>query len=537
MTKVRARSDPKKQGTALSWLLVVLLTAFAIAPLTYPGFFQAHSGFLPALNAAHPSAAPYWGRIADPIRGDGMLPYLLVWPFWQLSNSGVVAVKWGYALAFVLGAVGIYAWTRPWLGPRGGVLAAVVYTYLPWHLSTVYVRGAYAEAWLWALLPFPLWAIDQLVQRRALVALVIGLPSLVASIWTQPGLVAFYLPLLAVYNLVITRRRQHLLTRLTGMIAYLIFIVWLLVGQATQVAPLHFADHFLYPFQLLSAFWGFGTSVPGWTDEISFQLGLVAVGLSVVAVALWAKEKHERARAAPGSPSDHLVFSGRALWFWVIVLFLLVFLTLSPSAFVWRTTHLETLLTYPWQLLCLTAPSLAFLAGSPLRLDKRLAQLPAWAGLLALTIVSSYVYLEPRFTQVDPGPEPVAMFQPVQAKVPQIMLLDYEIRPPTEITPTLILTLTWQAVQPVAGDHTVFVHVLTPDDEKAAQQDTRPCEGECPTNNWLPGEIITDHYQLTLAADAPPGPYRLALGLYLLETGDRAAVAGREDGTVFFDVP
>jgi hypothetical protein len=117
------------------------------------------------------------------------------------------------------------------------------------------------------------------------------------------------------------------------------------------------------------------------------------------------------------------------------------------------------------------------------------------------------------------------------------MLLDYEIQPPTELTPTLALTLTWQAVQPVAGDYTVFVHVLTPDDEKAAQQDTRPCDGQCPTDSWLPGEIIIDRYQLTLAADAPPGPYHLAMGLYLLESGERADVAGREDRTVFFDVP
>jgi len=32
----------------LTWILLVLLTVVAVAPLTYPGFFEAHSGFLPA---------------------------------------------------------------------------------------------------------------------------------------------------------------------------------------------------------------------------------------------------------------------------------------------------------------------------------------------------------------------------------------------------------------------------------------------------------------------------------------------------------
>jgi hypothetical protein len=540
VAKFWMRFTPGKRNSCWYWLLVALLTVLAVAPLTYPGFFQVHSGFLPAFNAANLVDAPHWGRLADPVRGDGRLPYLLVWPFLQLSGSGVVAVKLGYALAFVLGALGTYAWTCRWLGPRGGVLAAVVYTYLPWHVSTVYVRGAYAEAWLWAMLPFTLWAVDQLAQQRFLAALAIGLPSMATSGWAQPGLVALYLPVLAAYNVVITRKGQRLILRFAGAIACLFFALWLYVGPAAPEAPLPFAAHFLYPFQILSAVWGFGISVPGWADGMSFQLGLVAVGLSVVAVVLWVAGRSERSGAAEGSRallSGRPAPLGRALWFWLVILAVLVFLTLSPSAFLWRISGASALLTYPWQLLTLAGLPLAFLAGAVIRLDERLAETPAWAGLLALTIVASYAYLAPRFTQLDPGPKPFAMVQPVGAKAPQIALLDYQILPPTEITPTLTLTLTWQAMQPIAEDYTVFVHVLTSGDEKAAQRDSYPCDGECPTRSWLPGEIIVDRHELTLAPEAPPGPYRLAVGLYLLHTGERAAVVGRDDQMVFFHVP
>jgi hypothetical protein len=513
---------------------------FAIAPLTYPGFFEVQSGFLSPLNVEHLADAPGWGRAADLVRGEGKLPYLMVYPFFMLAGSGTAAVRWGYGLAFVLGALGTYAWTRRWLGSKGAVLASVVYTYLPWHLSTVYARGAYAEAWLWAFWPFMLWALDLWSEGRFPTATIVGLPAVIAAFWTQPGLCALAIPLLVAYGVAVDARRPWPVLRLVAALALPLLLLWL----ATRIAPEAqngFAEGYLYPFQLLSA---------AWEGTTSFQLGLAGVGLSIVALVLWFGQRRGASEAAAGAdglgenPTNAGFLSARldrAFWFWVGALAVLVMLTLPLSSFLWRVTGFETFLNYPWQLLALIGLPLAFLAGSAVRLDGRLGTLPAWAGLVALVILASYPYLSPRFTQVDPGPEPVAMFRPVEAAAPQIMVLDYEILPATEITPTLTLTLTWQAVAPVADDYTVFVHVLAQggpvQDSVAAQRDTRPCDGECPTNTWVPGEVIVDRYQLDLASDAPPGPYRLAMGLYLLDSGERAIVVGRDDRTVFFDVP
>jgi len=74
-------------------------------------------------------------------------------------------------------------------------------------------------------------------------------------------------------------------------------------------------------------------------------------------------------------------------------------------------------------------------------------------------------------------------------------------------------------------------------DGKVAQHDSRPCDGACPTGAWQPGEIVADRHTLSLGTVAPPGPYRLAVGLYLLDSGERAAILGRDDETVFIDVP
>ena len=54
----------------------------------------------------------------------------MAWPFAQGPGGGVAAIRWGYGLAFLLGALGVYGWTRRWLGVRGGVLAATVYAWV-----------------------------------------------------------------------------------------------------------------------------------------------------------------------------------------------------------------------------------------------------------------------------------------------------------------------------------------------------------------------------------------------------------------------
>ncbi len=520
-------------------VLVILLAVFVVAPLTYPGFFQAQSGFLPAFNVEHLSDAPNWGRIPDLLRGEGKLPYLLAWPFFLGSGGGVAAIKWGYGLAFVLGALAAYAWTRHWLGTRGGLLAAIVYTYLPWHLSAVYVRGAYAEAWLWVYLPLLLWAIDRLMERRFVAAGIVGLAASLAALWTQPGLFALAVPLLAVYGVAMAVPSRWRPGRIAGTLAGALAVSLLLLWLTARIVPeggLSFTYHFVYPFQLLSAAWG---------DGLSFQLGLAGVGLSLVAMALWLSKQPQGSPGADRSearPSEPVILSetkdlGRALWFWAIALLVLLLLTLPISAIFWRVSGFDAFVSQPWQLLALAALPLTFLSGAVVRLDRRLAALPAWAGLIAFVILASYPYLAPRTTQVDPGPEPVALFQPETQAAPEIMLLDYEIAPPTEITPTLTLTMTWQAVQAPEENYTVFVHTLAAGDEKAAQRDTYPCDGECPTSSWQAGEIIVDRHQFDLPPDAPAGPYRLALGLYLLDTGQRVAIQGRDDGMVVIDVP
>jgi hypothetical protein len=82
----------------------------------------------------------------------------------------------------------------------------------------------------------------------------------------------------------------------------------------------------------------------------------------------------------------------------------------------------------------------------------------------------------------------------------------------------LPLTLTWQSLTAMDENYTIFLQVLDEQDRIVGQVDAWPLQGTYPTSLWSPGEIIEDPYVIQLAAELPPGTYRLQMGFYLLST-------------------
>jgi hypothetical protein len=58
----------------------------------------------------------------------------------------------------------------------------------------------------------------------------------------------------------------------------------------------------------------------------------------------------------------------------------------------------------------------------------------------------------------------------------------------------------------------------------AAQVDAVPLDGARPMTSWLPGEYLSDSYTLALPTGLAAGVYRLEVGLYRPETGERLPV-------------
>lgn len=86
---------------------------------------------------------------------------------------------------------------------------------------------------------------------------------------------------------------------------------------------------------------------------------------------------------------------------------------------------------------------------------------------------------------------------------------------------TITVALAWRLAQRVDRDLTVFVHLYGPDGQLVAQADGYPLMGLAPFWLWEAGRRLEDVRRLTWPDDAPPGAYRLGVGVYDAAAGER----------------
>ena len=288
-------SKTRNVGSRISldpYLLVVIVCSLvAVLPLAGPSyFFGAHDAphsvfFLTEFDAALRDGVWYPGWGTDHALGYGYPTFVLYSPlayygaevFLLLGAGKVAAVKWVWALATVGAGLAMYAYARRVLGRLPGLLAAVVYVYMPYHLVDIYVRAALAEYCAFVWMPLALLAFHNLTEkgttrRLALAGLAYG------GLWLTHNVTAIaFTPLLAAYVLFRLLAGQPALSapslgRLAGRamaalggavlglgLAAALIVPNLLerrfVAQEQWVAEgYNYAQHFVYPSQLFSGF-------------------------------------------------------------------------------------------------------------------------------------------------------------------------------------------------------------------------------------------------------------------------------------------
>ncbi len=96
------------------------------------------------------------------------------------------------------------------------------------------------------------------------------------------------------------------------------------------------------------------------------------------------------------------------------------------------------------------------------------------------------------------------------------------------------LTLFWRAEGPVTERIAVFAHLLDDDGRLVSQQDSEPIGGSRPTTTWRTGEVLRDHIGILIPPGTASGEYRLVVGMYRPDTGQRLPVLN-EEGIVVGD--
>ena len=428
---------------SLFWLTLAL-TVFAIAPFMLPGYFwgandaRHHVYFLFEFDRVVQDGI-WWPRWSPDFAFGYGYPFFniygpfshfvaeLLLHFLHFSYTGAIETVFG--LSILGSAAAMYAYVRSWLGRPAGVIAALAYVYMPYHLLNLYVRANLAESMAFVWLPLCLWTVRQAIVRPAY-RWVVGAAISYAGLMLTSNLVAvLFTPLLGLYLLVLvcieTALKNANTVRLSvalhvwlwvrsafvpglGLVAgfALSTIFWLpalLEYKYVRVDQwfnlrYDFHGHFVYFFQLFSPRWGFGTSIIGPNDPIGFQVGAIPLLFAMLGVMLTWKN------------------AGRLRWEIVCLIVAAVLATvvgLQWAAPLWDLPLIKSILRsaqFPWRWFSITSLCLSILAGLIAHRQTRLPDqlnLPLLA-LIGLILLGSYPYLRVEIRESAEGPVSLA---------------------------------------------------------------------------------------------------------------------------------
>ena len=361
----------------INLVLYFILSIFAISPLLSPGFFPMHDDtqvariFEMAKSLSDGMFPVRW--VEDLGYGAGypifnfysVLPYYAGGILTVLGISALESTKLVFIIALVGSGVSMFFLVKELFGKLGGLVAAIIYLYFPYHAVNVYVRGDLAEATAFAFLPLVFLSLFKIHQSNTFSKNYVVLGSLsIAAVILSHNLSSFmlfiFIGIFILASLILTKNKNNLLSY--GLILTLAFLLSafysipaILEMKYTNIESIigggsDYKDHFVCLNQLWDSPWGFGGSVPGCIDGMSFKLGKLNILLAGLAFALFIinfKKLKEKLFIVSFSFAS-LLFSA--------------FITLEYSSVIWRLPFMD-FLQFPWRFLNFTGLFIGIAAG------------------------------------------------------------------------------------------------------------------------------------------------------------------------------
>jgi len=297
----------------MRWLLGIglgLVLTFFMSDMGQPG--------LPTLHDSNPHVArmiafhtalddgqlpPMWakellGGIGSPVMMlNYQLPYFVSEGFVRLGFDYFEAYKITLALSFVLSGILMYLALGAKYKPLTAFLGAMVYTLAPYRFVDIYVRGALGESLSFIFPPLLLWG--YINSSRPL--LILGWAGLFL---THPVAAATFSAFFLGYTLIFGKQlsvwdklKDFFVPYFVALaVAMFNLLPTLILTKYTYYDPSLSDTLLMFPTlgQLIKSPWGYGVSLPGPNDGMSFEVGIIPWMILIVGSALAVLQKHKK---------------------------------------------------------------------------------------------------------------------------------------------------------------------------------------------------------------------------------------------------
>ncbi|KKR00343.1 MAG: hypothetical protein UT24_C0013G0009 [Candidatus Woesebacteria bacterium GW2011_GWB1_39_12] len=395
----------KKISSIKVFLLLVFLSLPSMVYLLIPGFYEPHDlhhfADIYEMYRAFSSGQipPRLGP--DFIFGYGypLFNFYYVLPFYlgSLFFAAFKSIQFSFELVFVVSIVisvfGMYLFLREFFGKFAAIVGAVLFLYTPYRAVQIYVRGAMGEALALSLLPFVLWSAVRLIKQPERKVLLVNLSVIIAFfilshnyfwIITIPWIFLLLAILVTGEKLKVAVRSFFLaLLVALGLTSYWWLPAFIEQGLVSSVTPFPLIDHFPFIKQLITPSWGYGSSVWGSGDGMSFQIGVInwLVFLILIGVILLKR-----------------LFSNKQiskLAIWSIAGFLVSLFMMNIRSYpLWKILPFHDFIQFPWRLLFLTTFFTSIMAAIVVEIAKKQDKLLGSLIILG-SLILTFNYFRP----------------------------------------------------------------------------------------------------------------------------------------------
>lgn len=377
------QSFVKKHSLLFELLLIVIITVPAFMRLLNTGYFPMHDDqhiarlFLLDQGLRAGSFYPRWVDMLGFGYGYPLfnfyppLIYFVAEVFHLVGFSLIWSIKLTFVTGFILGALGMYLLAKKIVGRAPAFLASTLYTYFFYHAVTSYVRGALSEFFSMAVLPFVFLSIFNLSvkqnpKRSIFFGACFGLLILTHPLIAFPSL--FYIGFFFLFYLFQQEkkaRRRFFIFYLFGLVfgLCLSMFFWLpsyierkytMTNSILTTELASYKIHYVYPQQLWQSLWGYGGSISGPYDGLTFQLGLfhlLFLFFSIISFLayLFIQKKDQKIKS-------HFLF-------FLLLSAFSVFMTTQFSGFIWDRISYLWFLQFPWRFLTFAGVFMALSAS------------------------------------------------------------------------------------------------------------------------------------------------------------------------------
>ncbi len=371
------------------FFVILILSLPAIWSLFVPGYYGAsddlHIAWLHQMDATLRLGQFPPRFVPDLSFGFGYPLFNFVFPlpfyvgeiFHLLGLSFVGSIKTVFLISLPFSGYFMYKFLKEhtsfWLALAG----AIIYIYTPYRATDIYIRGAIGEIFAFIFPPLVAFAISKIAKDKQSLALhakdwkwvsLLGIST--AGLILSHNIMAYmFFPFLVILSLLIGFKLKTFFGFVLGLLISIYFWLPVIVESSLMkygTGNFNYIDHFPTIKQLITPYFGYGASVPGPYDGMSFFMGTVNLVLVATAIIFFKK------------------LNKISLWALGMIA-ISVFMMNFRSTVFWDNLPLIAYFQFPWRFLSLTAfaTSILVIALDGFKYSKQIGMLLV-TGVIAL---------------------------------------------------------------------------------------------------------------------------------------------------------